>query len=510
MFNKKFKPLIIIISAVLFASAISCKKGTFDINSNNPNVPSSVDPKFVLSAALKNTATIFWGGDEQFANLYMGYWAVSGDYIPATQTLTYNTTTDYGADNWVSGYVVLENFQSIISSGAAYKNGAYYQAIGMIMKSFLFQRIFDLYNNAPYYTALSATNLFPTYDDAGTAYKSLVNQLDSAVTIINGAPATADNPSSYDIMFGGTMSKWVTFANTLKLKILMRLTATSGGSAYITSKLSGMTTSSFIGAGSDANVNPGYANASGQQNPLWADIGWGTTGTPNGDHDYFRACAYGANFYKNTNDPRASYFYAVNSSSAVQGRAFGSTNAGNEHNTTISAVGGNASTNGTTQTTGVLKSPSMGVPLITSTESLFLQAEAIQRGFLSGTLATVYQSAVSESFRILGVPSAATAAAAYTAQADAKVNLSSSSNVLQTILLQKWAALNTYDAVESWSDWRRTGVPTDLPVSIYPGTTATHIPYRLLYPTSEYNYNTANVNAQGSINNLTSKIFWQP
>ena len=70
--------------------------------------------------------------------------------------------------------------------------------------------------------------------------------------------------------------------------------------------------------------------------------------------------------------------------------------------------------------------------------------------------------------------------------------------------------MNTYDAVESWSDWRRTGVPTDLPVSIYPGTTATHIPYRLLYPATEYAYNGANVNAQGTINVFTSKIFWQP
>jgi hypothetical protein len=83
-------------------------------------------------------------------------------------------------------------------------------------------------------------------------------------------------------------------------------------------------------------------------------------------------------------------------------------------------------------------------------------------------------------------------------------------NPIQTIILQKWAALNGIDPVESWSDWRRLGIPADLPVSIYPGTTATHVPFRLLYPTSEYSYNGANVNAQGTINNLTSKIFWMP
>ena len=49
-----------------------------------------------------------------------------------------------------------------------------------------------------------------------------------------------------------------------------------------------------------------------------------------------------------------------------------------------------------------------------------------------------------------------------------------------------------------------------LPVSQFAGSVATHIPYRLLYPTSEYSYNSTNVNAQGTINNMTSTIFWMP
>ena len=77
-------------------------------------------------------------------------------------------------------------------------------------------------------------------------------------------------------------------------------------------------------------------------------------------------------------------------------------------------------------------------------------------------------------------------------------------------MLQKWAAMNTIDPLESWSDWRRLGIPSDLPVSIYPGSTAIHIPYRLLYPSSEYSYNTDNVNAQGTIDAMSSKIFWMP
>jgi len=54
------------------------------------------------------------------------------------------------------------------------------------------------------------------------------------------------------------------------------------------------------------------------------------------------------------------------------------------------------------------------------------------------------------------------------------------------------------------------GIPTDLPVSNYPGNTAPHVPYRFLYPTSEDSYNAIQVGKEGNINVFTSKIFWQP
>jgi hypothetical protein len=134
----------------------------------------------------------------------------------------------------------------------------------------------------------------------------------------------------------------------------------------------------------------------------------------------------------------------------------------------------------------------------------------VQRGFLAGDAAALYQSAIEESFRLLGVADFATEAATYIAQAGDKTNFVTSSNKIKTLIVQKWAALNTIDPVESWSDWRRLGYPSDLPISIYPGTTAPHIPYRLLYPTSEYNYNGENASAQGNIDAITSKIFWMP
>ena len=516
--RKKINSVLLAVVAAVALLSVGCKKGTFDINSPNPNQPSSVEPKFVLSAALNSTATFVAGnpgtpgtqsGNDLF-EIFMGYWAVSGDYIPSAALLQYQLTTDMGASIWDQAYPTLKNLKAVEQFYGGEATGFNYEAIAKIVQALIYQRLVDIYNNIPYSEALQGgVNNFPTYDDAETVYKDLVSQLDSSVLLINAATnETIAADPDYDIMFGGDMDAWKIFANTLKLKILMNLTQLSGGPAYIQSELTGLTTADFIGPDADATISAPYSNnADNHQTPLWNDIGSSTTGTPRQNNAYFRATTYGVNFYKATNDPRVALIYSPNSNGDIQGRAFGSTAL--EHNTVISGIGG-PSKGVTESPDGLLQSPAQPAMILSSTQSLFLQAEAVQRGYLTGDAAALYQSAIEESFRLLGVPDYQTAAATYTAQAGDNTNFVASSNPLKTIILQKWAALNTQDPLAAWDDWRRTGYPSDLPVSIYPGNTATHIPYRLQYPTSEYNYNSANVNGEGNIDPLSSKIFWMP
>ncbi len=512
----RIKSFIYISATVLaLASAAGCKKGTFDINSPNPNTPSTVDPKFILAAALTNAAVIVAGNPgggatsgNDIIDCIMGYWSVSGDYSPNFNTSSMTLTPDYGASVWNNTYPIIQNLKNIETYYGTAATGNNYVAISKIMKSFLFARLVDCYNNIPYTQAAGGgSNAFPAYDDAQTVYKSCINQLDSAITLI-GAGANSDNPGSADVMYGGTMANWKIFANTAKLKMLLKFTQIAGGLAYIPTKLTGLTTASFIGANADATVNPGYStNTNALLNPMWLDIGFTTTGGTGTNTSYFRACTYAVNFYKSTNDPRDSLFYTLISPGVVTGRAFGS-NSGTEHNTTISAIGGNPV--GKTQTAGYLKSPTQGSIMLSSSESFFLQAEAVQRGLLTGaTAASLYQSGVSESFRLLGVANYAAAATAYTAQAGDNTNFATSSNPIKTIIMQKWAADNTYDPLESWDDWRRLTIPSNLPIPIYPGTTITHMPYRFLYPTTESSFNSDNFKAQGTITQ-DSKVFFMP
>jgi hypothetical protein len=143
-------------------------------------------------------------------------------------------------------------------------------------------------------------------------------------------------------------------------------------------------------------------------------------------------------------------------------------------------------------------------------ESLFLQAEAAQRGWItSGTAQSFYESAITQSFVYLepstGTPVAD--AAAYFGQALPNVGWASSSNKLTAILTQKWAALNGINWFEAYTDFRRTGVPA-LPISASTIHVVPQIPVRFLFPQVELNTNGSNVPSLPVNAQFTDKIFW--
>ena len=423
MFNR-IKSYFLISSSLLLITTTGCKKGTFDINNVNPNSPSNVAPQFVLSEALVASARTIYAGNQDEITGYMGYTAFSGDYGGYGTEATYNLTTNDGSGNWDYTFnTVLVNYKFVEKASLKDPNQGYFLGIAKIMECYHFGTLVDLYNNIPYSQALQGdvSKYYPAYDDAKTVYTSCIHQLDSAIGIINTAAAnvSAINPGNYDVVFGGDMQQWIQFANTVKLKMLLNISKTADGAALIQSELAGLTPKDFLGVGQDAAINPGYSNSStAQQNPQWQDIGFSTAGAANGGHQFRRANSYAVNFYQNNNDPRDSFFYqsfepAAGGPTIVAGRAYGSLN-GTEHNTNISAIG-----------PGILQSASQPAVILPAFESLFLQADAVQEGFLSGYPSgdSTYQLAVAESFRLLGIPSYSTAAKSYTGQgSDIKVN----------------------------------------------------------------------------------------
>ena len=159
--------------------------------------------------------------------------------------------------------------------------------------------------------------------------------------------------------------------------------------------------------------------------------------------------------------------------------------------------------------------------VMTSIESYFLQAEAVQRGWWQGDAEEAYMNAVRESFRWLNVggntadPGLSDAVFDnwYSLQAAAgnpDVSWDAAPDKYKLIMIQKYHAFNGIEPMETWVDYRRNGRFPNIPVSLSPQRAGNTIPFRLLYDETEYQLNQENVLAQGQIDIFTSKIWWMP
>ena len=487
------------VAALLLVLCAGCSKHYFDVN-NNPNAATNTTPELVLPNALKVTV-----GNEltgyNFLSGWMAYWAPSGSYaMSASDVASYHQTNDTYSGSWTLYYRNLEDYDYIETSAKQQKK-PFYIGAAKIMKAFVFQRLVDSYNDIPYTQALHGTAMItPKYDKAQSVYEAIAAQLDSAVLDMQNASAVAGANS--DIMFNGDPTQWIAFANTLRLRIVLRQSQMSGRAAYIQGQIAKITGNGGGFLTADALVNPGYAGSAGQQNPTWGYFVT-LTGNPTsgGQADYWRGAAYPINFMKTNNDVRYTYIYSTSASGTYVGNILGLTT--------------NIPGNGTSSMgPGILKSVDQPAVLITAAESDFLQAEANLRGWLGGTGFddSLFNAGVRASFSYLGAPDSS-ATTILTQGGNKQTNYSACTSFdekLACIIKQKWLSMNAITPFEAWSDYRRLGLPADIPLSVSPYRDGPNIPLRVLYPTSEYTTNAANVGAEGTIDGHTSKIFWMP
>jgi hypothetical protein len=434
--------------------------------------------------------------------LWYGCMSVSSGYAQSGTLIGYNLlASDYEA-NWNNSYLNLENYDYIEKNSTTEKLQPY-KAIAKIMKVYLYQVLVDTYGNVPYTEALRTADgiLKPAYDDQKTIYEDLVVQLDDAMNLITSAPDDAEEVGDYDIIYHGDMNMWWKLANTLKLRILVNQSDMTGREAYITASIAttAHSSSDYIGLGEGAWLNPGYVQSTDKMNPFWETF-YKQDGSQQADGlGYYVANQDACDFLTSSSDPRKLRYFQPNTAGGteVKGNYFGALVL--EPVPTTSKLG-----------PGMLQAYNQDAPVFPDFESLFLQAEAVQRGLIDGDAKALYESAVTSSILYEGGPAGtAEAAATYLSQPIANVSWDASSNKLAAIITQKWVALNGLLPQPIWVDYRRTGYPDFIHFTEDPARKNDTPPVRLLYPQTEINTNSDNVTAQGTINVFTSKIFWQ-
>lgn len=506
----KLKNLIIAAGAVLALG--SCKKTSWlDVNTNPNSLPSST-PDFTFAAAANRVAGTL--GPNELGSYWSGQWTQSSTYIISNTIFAYqynNTNFNY----WSGYYDILEDLQYSID-GAATKGPVYYGGTARVMKAYVYQMIVDMYGNAPYTDALKGTaSLAPKFDNQKDIYEDLIKVLDTAITVLRANPLASAVAGS-DIVFGSSVStaatRWIQFANALKLRLLIRQSRMTGRDAYIIAEINkaAATAEGFLPNGVDVGSNPGYLASTGKQNPFYETWGYNAAGGAQALARYPRPTLFLFNSLKATNDtfrmkrlayPRGGQGVNPEIIANYVGVPFGASSGYLSQNT--SYIGPSQIVK------GEFARPMI---LMTNAEMQFLLAEAKQRYGAAVTLPLTaqqyYEQGVRESFRTTGTSTAygaATATTLLTSGLDL-ADWTASPDKLKAIWMQKWIALTNYSGLEAWTEFRRTNFPVT-PPSLSTAPTQP-LPLRLFYPQAELASNGANVNAQGNIDVFATRLFW--
>lgn len=503
---KKVKILFI---ATCILALSSCKKDFLDLNVN-PNFPLLVPSNTLLPAALFKTASYIVHPSMSNPCLWMGYMGFSPNYAVAEDSRNYVLINATGQNVFRDLFQNAYDYNKM-SNFAQAENNRGLNGIGIVMKCMLMQYLVDVYNNVPYSQAfLETANQTPGYDDAKTIYEKIYDELGVAIAKLQAALPEDFPDKNKDLVFGSSGSPanmWIKFANTVRLRILLRQSGLASRAAYIAGKIAtdfpnGL--ASFLQAGETAKINPGYTNSENQQNPYWSVFGFSTSGAVN--NPIFVAGQYAVNFYVGQSDLRAFYMYKPVANGSFFGSFFNGNEMGQQGPTTPGFSGlVNAGSATSSNNPDPYRAVSDAQIILSDFESLFLQSEAVQRGWFGGSAQALYNSAVLQSFTLgFGAGNASTYVSFLTPTADN--NWALATDKIKLIITQKWAALNTINLFEGWTEYRRTGWPA-VPLSSSPTRGSNHIPNRFLYPQRELDVNSANV---PSSNAQTGKIWWMP
>ncbi|WP_031426457.1 SusD/RagB family nutrient-binding outer membrane lipoprotein [Flavimarina sp. Hel_I_48] len=479
------KTIYLFLFGLLCLMGVSCTTN-FDELNENPNSPPEVDPQYLLT----NVITV-----EANANTYdQGF--LLADYLAQfSASVEFERIDRYemGSNSayWDQIFLLLTDLKSM-ENLAGYNEA--YGAVGDILKSFLFSQLTDMWGDVPYTEALEAKDgkFTPKYDNQESIYTApetgiLAVLQRSAVTLQNTNTSIAG-----DVMFNNDLGKWTRFANSLRLRYLLRI------SNRLTdfSEMQALADSGMLIESNEQNAVVPYLSAAPNQFPFFtAALG------AYGEHRMTKTVD---SVLKLWNDPRISILYKPTQLSVTNGNPQFKGLLNGQNRETISEKDVNL--NDISLFGSIYRDVPDGVngQYMQYAEVQFILAEAAARGYIAGNAQTYYQNAIAGNFNYYGtkVPDG------YFEQ-EAVALTGNRDNDLVKILTQKWLSLIT-NGHEAWFNIRRTGIP-----ALKPGPDNLNdgrYPARYLYPESEQATNSANyqeaVKRMGG-DDINSKVWWE-
>ncbi|AWW28832.1 SusD/RagB family nutrient-binding outer membrane lipoprotein [Echinicola strongylocentroti] len=499
----------------------ACTADFEDINTDSKR-PVATTPDLLLPGIIKSTASA-WGARGGEEGLVVTQHA--GE-IQSTNDDTYRWNPN--PQPYTDGYNTLRDVYNLIDVSQDTEGFSSYYGIGLVLKCWNYQFITDAYGDIPYLEAVqgkTAGNFFPAFTPQKEIYQGMIDDL----VLANQVLAREGISISGDILYAGDLMKWRKFANSLRLRLLMRISDADPGAAQ----------AGIREIVADPETFPVF-----ESNDDMAALQHDIENPPSryttrvGSFDSYRLSRTLEQRLKAMNDPRLKVFaqpisasgkniysehwddYAgiQNGLSADESESYSPTDDPSKSGSNfISRLGILYAC----QECNTLSSPVAAQTVImTYSEVAFLIAEAIQREILpSGNAEEHYQKGIRASFDYYADRTAVGGwdnitnalmsldMESYLSQENVGFSGNPTAN-LQKIYLQKWIS-QFYTGMEAWSQWRRTNQP-----EVIPGPDAANdqkVPVRFLYPneikaTNSRNYESAVLNMGGDY--LTTRLWW--
>jgi len=469
-----------IYNILILLLVVGCTKDFEEINTNT-NDPVTVQPSLLLRQ-------VIYDFGEQMS--YEGFTAgnLLGQYSTALDFNLFDRhdlkSPQLGGNPWPIFYQNLRDNEIILN--LSQENAAYavYEGPARIMKAYMAAGLTDLFGDVPYSEAFKGDTqtVTPAYDTQESIYMDeggIFDNLDKGILAIQNYSGTIALEG--DILFNGDLDGWIRFANSLKIKYLMRVSEKIDVAAQLQSIF---TEGNFI----DQNSDNAIFNF--------------TDGEPNsfrlaqlrvGDFNNYVLSETMEEILTDLNDPRIAQLY----------QPFGNSTNG-EYNGLLNGIDASAGVsladysllgNIFRENTGLLDANFM-----TSMETHFLLAEAAQKGFITADTEMLYNTGITQAFAYWQVELPTDYLAV-----DAALN---NGDALENIITQKWIA-NSINGYEGWIEYRRTGFPQLKTISASLNNNL--IPIRMPYPAEEEALNNANYTEASSnteSNSINVPVWW--
>jgi len=473
---KKIKITAIIL---LLTGMVSCTDGFEELN-DNPNLISEISPGTLLNPIIYGVAS---QNALQSVDVTFNLMQVSLPFPSITGGLhRYDVSNNIGNSAWNNYYKWLSNIREMRI--AAVKAGdVNYQAAALTLNALVYANLTDLFGPVPMTEAVRGEDgiLYPKYDTQEFIYETILADLEKANTLYD-----VSKPMIYaeDILFQNNVLKWKKFTNSLRMRLLLRVSNRTEMRAF--EKLAYMS--------DHPEIFPVFTNTA--ESAILKVTGVAPNVSPWGrPQDFNLNIKMSSFFIDNLNtleDPRRAII-ATGATALVTNAPLGYKGITSGYAGADSQFKYNASTLLNVQATNPMQ-----IYILTYAEVEFIKAELAQRGYIADASGHYVKGVKAAIEQVKAV-----APANYFDNVQAQYN-----GTLERIMLQKYYALYFTD-YQQWFEYRRTGLP------VLPTTSAMLnggvMPSRFTYPDNQQIKNTENYQEAIKMiegDNINSKVWW--